>query len=197
MASPKLSRRGFLKVSALTLAPFGLAAGRLSPVGAPSAAAQRTTLSVQPQALEGRWLRLGDDNFTQVMAVHSVLLHTGHILYFSGDETDVLLHNQRQQDKRYDYVRLFDCNSHEVLPCAYPSTDLFCGGHAKLADGRVVVAGGIQRGIFTPQSEGTAVEFFKHNLGKSHRDHPLGSNSAWVIDPLSRCERGFFPSTSD
>ncbi|MFZ0222598.1 MAG: hypothetical protein WAM42_13020 [Candidatus Nitrosopolaris sp.] len=42
----------------------------------------------------GRWVLL--PNETEILAVHAALLHTGHIIYFSGDEFDEVIHNRNQ-----------------------------------------------------------------------------------------------------
>src|SRR5687767_7865006 len=78
----------------------------------------------------------------QILAVHAGLLHTGRILYFSGDQHDP----GRNAIGDFDHARLFDCQTFAVSsPAAAPFIrDLFCCGHAFLADGRLLVAGGTQ-----------------------------------------------------
>jgi hypothetical protein len=106
----------------------------------------------------------------EVLAVHAALLRTGQVLYFSGDETDRVLHDLGQ----YDHTRLFDPVTEQVIPCGSPTTDVFCCGHATLGDGRLLVAGGIH--------EGNVADFFTVGAG-IHTHHAPGSRATWLFDP--------------
>lgn len=80
--------------------------------------------------------------YAQILAVHAALLHTGKIVYFSGDEHDPGRHHLGV----FDHARLFDCQTLAVTSPAASATikDLFCCGHAFLADGRLLVGGGTE-----------------------------------------------------
>ncbi|MCO6428231.1 galactose oxidase-like domain-containing protein [Nitrosomonas communis] len=76
----------------------------------------------------------------EVLAVHAALLHTGKVLYFSGDQHDP----ENNRAGRVDATRLWDISSFAIHKIGSPRHDLFCSGHAFLADGRLIVAGGTQ-----------------------------------------------------
>src|SRR5215210_3323014 len=80
--------------------------------------------------------------YSEILAVHAALLHTGKIVFFSGDEHDPGRHRLGM----FDHARLFDCNTLAVTtPAPFPGIrDLFCCGHSFLADGRLLVAGGTE-----------------------------------------------------
>jgi Domain of unknown function (DUF1929)/Kelch motif len=107
---------------------------------------------------------------TEVLAVHAALLHTGKILYFSGDE-----HDETQHDTgRIDHTRLFDCNTLAIQKIGSPTTDVFCSGHAMLPDGRLLVAGG------TEDWPGG---------GGQHDVHFPGLRECWIFNPLTNTWR--------
>ena len=117
---------------------------------------------------------------SEVLAVHAALLPTGLLIYFSGDETDRELHDRGD----YDHSRLFDPATGSVTKCASPTTDLFCCGHAMLADGRLLVCGGIQ--------DGAVGDFFFVGGQGLHAHHAPGNRATWVFNPSTttwmRCE---------
>jgi hypothetical protein len=83
--------------------------------------------------------------FAQILAVHAALLPNGKILMFSGDQHDPGQHHHGV----FDQARLFDCQTFAITspqPAAFIK-DLFCCGHAFLADARLLVAGGTQSWI--------------------------------------------------
>lgn len=92
------------------------------------------------------------DSYAQILAVHAALLHTGKVLYFSGDEHDPGRHSLGN----FDHARLFDCQTFAITsPAASASIrDLFCCGHAFLPNGRLLVAGGTE--AWTIELEGGA-----------------------------------------
>lgn len=110
------------------------------------------------------WQVLPGDS--EVLAVHAAMLHTGKILYFSGDEHD---HNQHMEGE-LDHTRLFNCSTLEVEPASSPTTDVFCAGHAILGDGRVLVAGG--------------TESFPHDMETMHEGF-TGLRDTWIFRPGS------------
>lgn len=79
-----------------------------------------------------------------VVAIHAALVPTtngdGEILLFGGDNHDhaAAIANQ------FDHARRFNCRfpNQALLYVHSPAFDLFCCGHACLADGRLLVAGG-------------------------------------------------------
>src|SRR5215210_4531374 len=57
--------------------------------------------------------------YSEILAVHAALLHTGKIVFFSGDEHDPGRHHLGM----FDHARLFDCNTLAVTtPATFPAT---------------------------------------------------------------------------
>jgi hypothetical protein len=110
------------------------------------------------------WHVVADDS--EVLAVHAALLHTGKILYFSGDEYDQHQHEMNQ----LDHTRLFNCETLQVKSAPSPKTDVFCAGHALLGDGRLLVAGG--------------TESFPHGMETIHEGF-TGLRDTWIFRPGS------------
>lgn len=116
---------------------------------------------------QGRWFQVGGDQAAGILAVHAALLHTGKIVYFGGDQHDSGLNNSGD----VDHTRLFDCTSHNITQVTgLPSnSDLFCAGHAQLADGRILAAGGTR----------------KWGGGGIHPSgHFIGLRDAYLFDPV-------------
>lgn len=95
---------------------------------------------VSVQEFLGRWIQVGGNTEAEILAVHAALLHTGKIVYFGGDQHTSSLNSSGD----VDHTRLFDCSTFAIstvtgLP---GNVDLFCAGHAQLADGRIIAAGG-------------------------------------------------------
>jgi hypothetical protein len=114
--------------------------------------------------------------YAQVLAVHAALLHTGQILFFSGDEHDPGRHHLHQ----FDHARLMDCQTLAISsPAPSPTIrDLFCCGHAFLADGRLLVGGGTE--AWTLDQVGGADPH-----GHAGAGHFRGTAEAYAYDPAS------------
>jgi hypothetical protein len=85
----------------------------------------------------------GNERISEVLAVHAALLHTGRILYFGGDEHDPGRNVRGRTDSSVLHTaRLFDCRTNQISSVDQLDTDVFCCGHAFLADGQLLVAGG-------------------------------------------------------
>lgn len=85
-------------------------------------------------ARKGLWELIPCDS--HVLAVHAAVLHTGKVLFIGGSENSVPKHLQKQ----FRSV-VWDYDNGGFTPLTTP-TDVFCSGHAFLADGRLLVAGG-------------------------------------------------------
>ena len=72
-----------------------------------------------------------------------------------------------------DHTRIYDCSTddpnHTVSNSGSPDADLFCSGHAFLADGRLMIAGGTTH---VPEIEET----------DWHMAHWSGSRDSWIFD---------------
>ncbi|MBI3537988.1 MAG: DUF1929 domain-containing protein [Chloroflexi bacterium] len=88
---------------------------------------------------EGRWqvAPLSPDG-AQILAVHAALVPPGKVLYFSGSDHDADL----SAAKNIDHTRLYDPVTNKIEIIGSPNFDVFCSGHAFLADGKLLVAGG-------------------------------------------------------
>ena len=95
---------------------------------------------VSVEEFQGRWRRVGNDTAAGILAVHAALLRTGKIVYFGGDQHTSSLNTSGD----VDHTRLFDCGAETVsVVTGLPgNADLFCSGHALLADGRLLAGGG-------------------------------------------------------
>jgi hypothetical protein len=85
---------------------------------------------------------------TDILAVHAALLHTGDILFFTGNE----FWGEQHEQGIFDHVRLFNCRTFEITKVGIPSSlsDLFCSGHAFLGNGNLMIAGGTKALNTTP-----------------------------------------------
>jgi hypothetical protein len=93
--------------------------------------------SLADRAVMGMWELLPCDS--QVLAVHAALFHTGKVLFFAGSGNDPdKLATKDMRSVVWDY---------EAGTFYRPATpiDVFCAGHAFLADGKLLVAGGTEQ----------------------------------------------------
>ena len=119
-------------------------------------------------------------NKSEVLAVHAALLHTGHILYFGGDEHDPARNVRGRTDRSVLHTaRLFDCSTNEVSTVQQLNTDVFCCGHAFLEDGRLIVAGGT--GSFNETEE----DVLMPRPPFSPHGHFSGLPNTFIFDPTS------------
>ena len=116
-------------------------------------------------------------NNSEILAIHVALLPTNQILMFGGSE-----HNPTQNEAGaggVDNSRLYNLSAGAVPlieTIGSPTTDVFCAGHAFLADGRLLVAGGTE------------------DWGGGHAGHPhnlnfLGERGSWIYAPRARAWR--------
>lgn len=122
-------------------------------------------------ARSGRWFSVEDEHGADLQAkafaIHAGLVHTGHIVIFSGDQ-----HNEAQHEadpQNIDHCELFDCADLTIRKIDAPTTDVFCSGHAFLPDGRLLVAGGTQRWL---------------SSGGAHDEHFPGLRSTWIFSAV-------------
>jgi hypothetical protein len=87
----------------------------------------------------GLWQTLEFPTGSRVNSVHAALLNTGKVLLMAGSG-NVLDNFQRDRFRTLEW----DPSNNHLRLVPTPS-DVFCGGHAFLADGRLLVAGGTQR----------------------------------------------------
>jgi FtsP/CotA-like multicopper oxidase with cupredoxin domain len=95
------------------------------------------TPDIAQWAVKGVWELLPCNS--QVLAVHAALFHTGKVLFFAGSGNDPdKLAAKDMRSVVWDY---------EAGTFYRPTTpiDVFCAGHAFLADGKLLVAGGTEQ----------------------------------------------------
>ncbi|RZT87867.1 uncharacterized protein DUF1929 [Pseudonocardia sediminis] len=90
-------------------------------------------------AAHGRWDVVELPADVRVNAIHAAMLPTGKILLVAGSGND-----EKQFDAGTFSTLVYDPATGEANKVDTPS-DLFCGGHAFLPDGKLLVAGGTQR----------------------------------------------------
>ncbi|MGW1464958.1 galactose oxidase-like domain-containing protein [Streptomyces sp. NPDC002308] len=91
------------------------------------------------QARYGSWQRVDIPEEYRTNAIHAALLHTGKVLIIAGSGN-----NQQHFDAGTFDTVLWDPVADTFKKVATP-VDFFCGGHAQLPDGRLLVAGGTAR----------------------------------------------------
>ncbi|MHA6784834.1 radical copper oxidase GlxA [Pseudonocardia saturnea] len=91
------------------------------------------------QRQHGRWDVVELPTEARVNAIHAALLPSGKLLIIAGSGND-----QERFDEGTFSTLLYDPATGGTTLVSTPS-DLFCGGHAFLPDGRLLVAGGTQR----------------------------------------------------
>lgn len=119
------------------------------------------TTSVPSTSVVGAWKVLPYRSPTR--SIHAALLRTGQVLIAAGSGN-----NQAFFNARSFRTTLWEYPSDRFVEVRTP-WDLFCAGHAALADGRLLVAGG------------TASYTIKGPYGRF-----AGSRKAYLFDPLTR-----------
>ncbi|PWI14417.1 galactose oxidase [Streptomyces sp. Act143] len=95
----------------------------------------------QPEykAKYGHWALADLPKKYQLNSIHAILLHTGKVLLIAGSGNSV-----KQFDGGVFRSTLWDPTADTFKKIDTPA-DLFCGGHAQLPDGNVLIAGGTAR----------------------------------------------------
>jgi plastocyanin len=142
--------------------------GMPMPGSAPGAA----PISLAKASTEGVWEVLPCDS--EVLAVHGAVLRTGSVIFIAGSgNKDFNTSKGVYRALVWDYER----GGRKELTTP---TDVFCGGHAFLADGRLLVAGGTREPDFYRQAGETAAYLFDPDLEDFVRvadmESPLGGH---------------------
>nr|WP_239029026.1 kelch motif-containing protein [Pseudonocardia acidicola] len=127
--------------------------------------------SPEYQARYGKWDVVELPADLKVNAIHAALLPTGKLLIVAGSGND-----QQSFDAGTFRTLLYDPGTGQSRLIPTPA-DLFCGGHAFLPDGKLLVAGGTQRyeildGAVTRAAGAMVV---KNEFPDAGRDFPEGT----------------------
>jgi len=115
-------------------------------------------------------------NNSEILAIHAALLPTNQILMFGGSEHNAA-QNLSGNPTDLDNTRLFNlAGSPLIETIGSPTTDVFCSGHACLADGRLLVGGGTK-------------EWGGEHEGHGHDLNFLGEHGCWIYHPRARTWR--------
>ncbi len=87
----------------------------------------------------GHWSVLDVPDDMQVNAIHAALLRTGKVLLIAGSGND------RQQFKAGTFKTLLWDPKTDKFKMIHTPSDMFCGGHVFLPDGKLLIAGGTRR----------------------------------------------------
>ncbi|QNE74860.1 DUF1929 domain-containing protein [Streptomyces finlayi] len=91
------------------------------------------------KARYGSWDQVNIPDEYRTNAIHAALLHTGKVLIVAGSGND----EKSFDEGTFDTI-LWDPRTNVFKKIATPE-DFFCGGHAALPDGRLLIAGGTAR----------------------------------------------------
>jgi hypothetical protein len=100
---------------------------------------ERLINSASYKRRNGHWSILNVPANMRVNAVHAALLYTGKVLIIAGSGNDV----GNFEAGTFESI-LWDPKTDEFKKIATPA-DMFCGGHAFLPDGKLLIAGGTSR----------------------------------------------------
>jgi hypothetical protein len=100
---------------------------------------QRLINSASYKRRNGHWSILPVPASKRVNAIHAALLYTGKVLIIAGSGNDAA----HFEAGKFESI-LWDPNTDKFKKIATP-VDMFCGGHAFLPDGKLLIAGGTSR----------------------------------------------------
>ncbi len=86
---------------------------------------------------------------TEIFAIHAALVphgHEGQVLMMGGDEHDPNM----AENNDFLNTRIYDVRGNRMISVNSPEADVFCCGHAFLADGRLLVGGGTEHWNLRP-----------------------------------------------
>ena len=114
---------------------------------------------------------------SEILAVHAALVPNGpqgEVVLFGGDE-----HWGAQQESAandsWKKTRIYDVAGHALVPgqVQSPASDVFCGHHVFIGDGRLLIAGGTS-------------EWPVDDDGHAHDLAFLGHSRCWLYNPRAR-----------
>lgn len=107
------------------------------------------------EGILGKWDIYGEK--PSILPIHAALLRTGKVLFIGGSQHDLInLQCNLFGDVLWDPTAPPSPSAFKELfhpPNLHPSTDIFCGGHSFLEDGKLLIVGGTK--TLDPLFEGT------------------------------------------
>lgn len=168
----KLRNRGLVVGAAALLVAVN---GKQVAVGTDVAHTMWTESRPAYTAANGRWTTVELPPEYQLNGIHSVLLATGKVLIVAGSGNNV--HHFEAGTFR---TLLWDPATQQMRTIDTPA-DLFCGGHAFLPNGNVLIAGGTKKyEVLEPDVERAAGVMTVTNDAIYEVDTPLPAGSVFV-----------------
>ncbi|GLW33172.1 galactose oxidase early set domain-containing protein [Actinoplanes regularis] len=143
---PTLARRLLRGLAVLPAAAAVLAANRPIVVFAADRYHQFQINSRDYKAEYGHWSILPVPADFRINAIHAALLSTGKVLIVAGSG------NNRQNFEAGTFKTIVWDPASEKFSLVPTPTDLFCGGHTFLADGKLLIAGGTKSYEVLPEN---------------------------------------------
>ena len=149
---------------------------------------QRLINSASYKRRNGHWSILPVPASKRVNAIHAALLYTGKVLIIAGSGNDAA----HFEAGKFESI-LWDPKTDKFKKIATP-VDMFCGGHAFLPDGKLLIAGGTSRYEALPEPgalRGRGHDRDEHKRAARH-DPAKGDDlrrRGWSLVPLDRCHR--------
>ncbi|MFT4621414.1 MAG: hypothetical protein ACI8PZ_000066 [Myxococcota bacterium] len=118
---------------------------------------------------------------SEILAVHAALIpggSAGRVLLFGGDEHNSAAEEEASSDG-WKKTRVYDIATGALLTQAIPSpgSDVFCAGHAFLADGRLLIGGGTSEWGEDEDDHPADFDYHAHGLAFG------GHRRCWIYNP--------------
>lgn len=188
------------KAMVLVVLPVVLLAVNVPPALAFVASMRHQWLIDSPEykARNGRWDVIELPSDLQINAIHSALLPTGKLLLIAGSGNE-----QKQFDAGTFRTLVYDPVTGQSHLVPTP-VDMFCGGHAFLPDGKLLVAGGTQRYELLPPNvvKAAGAMTVKNESPDKGHDFPKGTEfvapdgrkyaatNAFSLPPAAKVQKG-------
>jgi hypothetical protein len=171
---PTLARRLFRGLAVLPAVAAVLAANRPIVVFAADRYHQFTIDRPAYKQTYGHWSILPVPAAFKINAVHAALLSTGKVLIIAGSG------NNRQNFEAGTFKTILWDPATDKFSQVPTPTDMFCGGHTFLPDGKLLVAGGTRSYEVLPENITFAAGVMKIKNESPDRAHPVRKGTRLV-----------------